>query len=195
MLDAVQVQTVDRRHASQAVQLLGELRLSLFGIRSQALHAALVADGLARRIDFRIAVESENVLGVVVAAAPSYWITAPLTHWRIALECVRARAAADRSADHATPARDEARFQPDVGAPLRSWRAPGDAWRIILIGTDPAARGRGVAAELYRAVMADRSLVARIALDNAASLRLHRSLGWRVYRDGDVALAVHVRQP
>jgi len=45
---------------------------------------------------------------------------------------------------------------------------------------------------LYRGVMADRSLVARIARDNEASLRLHASLGWRLYDDGDVVLAVHV---
>jgi hypothetical protein len=39
--------------------------------------------------------------------------------------------------------------------------------------------------------MSNRSLVARIARDNVASLRLHESLGWRLYPDGDVVLAVH----
>jgi hypothetical protein len=41
--------------------------------------------------------------------------------------------------------------------------------------------------------MRDRSLVARIAADNKPSIRLHRSVGWRLYRDGEVVLAVHVK--
>ena len=63
--------------------------------------------------------------------------------------------------------------------------------RIILVGTASSDRGRGVAAQLYRSLMANRSLVARIAVDNAASIRLHHSLGWRLYRDGGVLLAIH----
>jgi L-amino acid N-acyltransferase YncA len=43
--------------------------------------------------------------------------------------------------------------------------------------------------------MRDRSLVARIAADNHASIRLHRSVGWRLYPDGEVVLAVHERRP
>jgi ribosomal protein S18 acetylase RimI-like enzyme len=78
---------------------------------------------------------------------------------------------------------------------LRTWDRPGDAWRIIFIGTAAEARGRNVASALYRNLMADRSLVARIALDNVASIRLHQSAGWSLYRDGGVVLAVHVRQP
>jgi len=191
----VEVHAIDRRYAPQAVQLLGELRLSLFGIQSRRLHTALVDDGIVKRIYFRIAVEAGKVLGVVVAAARSYWMIAPLAHWRIAIDCIKARSARRASADRAPVTHADVAFQLDGGTPPRTWNAPGDAWRIILIGTDPAARGRGVAAQLYRAVMADRSLVARIALDNTASLRLHRAVGWRLYRDKDVALAVHVRQP
>jgi len=41
--------------------------------------------------------------------------------------------------------------------------------------------------------MAERSLVARIAKDNTPSIRLHRSLGWRLYADGPVVLAVYER--
>jgi hypothetical protein len=41
--------------------------------------------------------------------------------------------------------------------------------------------------------MRDRSLVARIAADNHVSLRLHRAVGWRLYPDGGVVLAVHER--
>jgi hypothetical protein len=91
----------------------------------------------------------------------------------------------------AVPSETQALMQ--AGVPPRTWRDPGDAWRIIFVGTAADARGKGIAAQLYQSVMTDRSLVARVALDNTASIRLHYSLGWRLYRDGGVALAVHVR--
>jgi len=75
--------------------------------------------------------------------------------------------------------------------PPLTWDRPGGAWRIIFVGTARLARGQGVAHRLYADIMSDRSLVARIARDNLASLRLHESLGWRLYPDGDVVLAVH----
>jgi hypothetical protein len=194
MLEAVIVQPIDRRHAAESTDLLSELRLSLFGIQSTRLHETLVDDGIARRIDFRVALDSDKVCGAVLAAPASYWVRAPLIHWRLAIECLKDRMPG-RAARHQESATSDAvtPFQPDSGEPARTWSAPGDAWRIILVGTAARARGRGVAAQLYRSVMADRSLVARVALDNAPSLRLHRSLGWRLYRDGDVALAVYVR--
>ena len=66
----------------------------------------------------------------------------------------------------------------DAGVPPVSWSEPAGAWRIILVGTASSDRGRGVAAQLYRSLMADRLPVARIAVDNAASIRLHhRSAG------------------
>ena len=76
-----------------------------------------------------------------------------------------------------------------------TWAEPGDAWRIIYVGTAPAARGRGIGADLYRTITAERPLVARIAADNTASIRLHRSTGWQLFRDGEVLLAVHRGPP
>jgi hypothetical protein len=131
---------------------------------------------------------------VVLAAPKAYWRSALLKHWGVAVECARARLVRGRAAHHPPlPGRPDnpAVFRTD--APPRSWKEPRDAWRIIFVGTAAAARGKGVAAGLYRSLMADRSLVAHVALDNAASIRLHDSLGWRLYRDGDVALAVHLR--
>jgi len=193
---AVTVQPIERADASPAVALLDVLRVSLFGIHSRRLHHALIADGVARRIDCRLALAGDDVCGVVLAAPRTYWTSALVTNWGVALECVQARlfARGDRhSAVAGAAAVRRADLAYDSGAPPRTWADPGDAWRIIIVGTAPAARGRGVAAELYRAVMRDRSLVARIAADNHASIRLHRSLGWRLYPDGDVVLAVHER--
>jgi ribosomal protein S18 acetylase RimI-like enzyme len=197
---AVTVERLEPTHAAQTVAMLEALRVSLFGIQSRRLHDTLVGDGVARRIDCRIAVAAGEVCGVVMAAPRAYWTSALLTHWSMAFECVRARLssrqhpqAPDSAPAIAQPAAPSLAY--DAGSPRRTWRDPGDAWRIIVVGTAPAARGRGVGAELYRAMMRDRSLVARIAPDNHASIRLHRSVGWRLYPDGEVVLAVHERGP
>lgn len=190
------IQRLDRHHAPQTLALLDDLRLSLFGVRSRRLHAALVHDSLKRHVDCRIAAESGRVLGVVLAAPASYWRWAPLRHWSLALECLRARARPrphHSTTGRALPVNPGTIAAMQTGTPPRTWNAPADAWRIILVGTAAAARGHGIAAQLYRSLMAERSLVARIAVDNTPSIRLHRSLGWCLYPDGDVALAVHVR--
>jgi hypothetical protein len=191
----MKVQFVGRNHARQTVALMAELRVSLFGTGSRRLHTTLVNDATRGAIDCRIAAESEEVIGVVLAAPASYWRRTLLTHWALAFECVRARITRREPAASslASEARADLAALMDSGTPPVTWNNPADAWRIIFVGTAARARGKGVAGELYRSVMADRSLVARIALDNTPSIRLHHSLGWRVYRDGDVALAVHLR--
>jgi len=195
---AVTIRRIERADAAQTIALLDTLRVSLFGVHSRRLHAALVADAITRDIDGRVAVSGDEVSGIVLAAPRRYWTTAPLRHWDVGIDCVRARFFAG-DATHPprpsppTPSTVADRVGYDPGSPRRTWRDHGDAWRIIIVGTAPAARGRGIAADLYRSVMRDRTLVARIAADNHASIRLHRSVGWQLYPDGDVVLAVHER--
>jgi ribosomal protein S18 acetylase RimI-like enzyme len=189
------VQPVGPNHTRQTIALLEELHVSLLGTGSRRLHTTLVNDGTRGTIDCRIAAESGEVIGVVLAAPAAYWRHTLLTHWALAFECVRARIA---RREPAAPSPAKARSSDlvalmETDAPPVTWNNPADAWRIIFVGTAPSARGKGVAGELYRSVMANRSLVARVALDNTPSIRLHHSLGWRVYPDGDVALAVHLR--
>jgi ribosomal protein S18 acetylase RimI-like enzyme len=195
---AVTVRRLERPDALRTVALFETLGVSLFGIRSRRLYGSLVADGLARRIDCRVALASDGVCGVVLSAPRAYWTSALLTHWGVAVDCVRARLFARDHPDAPRSAppiaqRPAPSVAYDTSSPRRTWGDPGDAWRIIVVGTAPSARGGGVAAELYRALMRDRSLVARIAADNDASIRLHRSVGWRLYPDGEVVLAVHER--
>jgi ribosomal protein S18 acetylase RimI-like enzyme len=194
----VTVRRVTPADAAATVALLDALRVSLFGVSSSRLHRALIADGIAQRIDCRLALIASGLGGVVLAAPRAYWSSALLNHPDVAFECLRARLIAgthgDSSAEASAQVVDRRPIEVDAGAPRRTWADPGDAWRIIFVGTAPAARGRGVAADLYKAVMRDRSLVARIAADNHASIRLHRSVGWRLYRDGEVVLAVHERR-
>jgi GNAT superfamily N-acetyltransferase len=191
----VTVRRVAPADAAPTVALLDTLRVSLFGAQTHRLHRALVADGMAQRIDCRVAIADKDPCGVVIAAPRAYWRSALLLHPAVALDCLRARIApapaatpTDRS-EEAVAVHQSVAF--DGGTPRRTWDEPGDAWRIIIVATAPAARGRGVAADLYRSVMRDRSLVARIAPDNHASIRLHRSVGWRLYRDSGGVLAVH----
>jgi len=207
----VAIQALDAQHAQQTAALLDELRVSLFGIQSPHLYATLTADALERRIDCRIAIASDEVCGTVIAAPSSYWLSTLLRHAGLAFACVRERLRRRSPAE--TGLRGRAAEQPRIegdrnggppadaavdgrfesGPPPRTWADPRDAWRIIFVGTAPDARGLGIAAELYRALMRDRSLVARIGADNEPSIRLHRSVGWRLFRDGDVVLAVHVK--
>jgi ribosomal protein S18 acetylase RimI-like enzyme len=190
------VQALQPSQAAAAAALLGRLRVSLFGIASPRLHQALVADALCGLVDCRVALEQSALAGIVMAAPARYWRVAPRRHLRLAVECIAARLEHGVRPRPAPPpdTRSERPERPSpAGAAPLTWAEPGDAWRIIFVGTAPEHRGQGVAARLYRDLMADRSLVARIAPDNQASIRLHQSLGWRVGADGDVLLAVHTR--
>jgi len=187
------IERVSKKSATQTVALLDDLHVSLLGISSRHLMTVVVNDGIRDAIDCRIACDQGEAKGVVIAAPASYWRSLPAKHWEIALASVRARLAGHPASSPAVvPSETHALMQ--AGVPPRTWRNPRDAWRIIFVGTAAHARGKGIAAQLYQSVMADRSLVARVALDNTASIRLHHSLGWRLYRDGGVALAVHVRE-
>ena len=187
----MEVRRVDRQCAERTVALLDELHVSLFGVQSRPLHEAIVSDAIAGAIDARVALEGASVRGVVIAAPLRYWRLALLRHWRVAWECLRARIrdTGKRHTPESTPAGSPLSSS---SSPPRTWDGPDDAWRIIFVGTSRAARGQGVARQLYSEIMNDRSLVARIARDNVASLRLHESLGWQLYPDGDVVLAVHL---
>lgn len=191
-------------HVRDVVELLDDLRVSLFGVSSRRLHVVLARDAAAGIIDGRVAVDGGRVKGVVLAAPARYWRSALLRHWRLAIECVGARlsrrairdAAAAPALRSIGPAATDAgtRRRPQrsgVGGHASTWTNPGDAWRIIIVGTAASARGAGVGGAMYRRLMAERSLVARIAPDNTPSIRLHESLGWQIFPDGDVLLAVH----
>lgn len=207
-LPSFAIQHLDRSFEAQTVALLGALHVSLFGVQSPRLHSALAADAILKRIDCRVAVADDQVWGVVIAAPKSYWRSALGWHPALAVACIRARFSPVRQRDCDSHAAEESRehsrsapaaagprvLAAEIGAPPRTWSDPGDAWRIVIVGTAEDARGLGIGAALYRALMRDRSLVARIAAGNEASIRLHRSVGWRLYRDGEVVLAVHLKQ-
>ena len=186
------IEQLQRSHKRDSVALLDDLRVSLFGVSSRRLYTALAHDAATGAIDGRVATNGGSICGLVLAAPASYWRSAMLTHWPLALECVAARLTR-HNGTHSPQPPNQAPITPVRGLPSMTWAEPRDAWRIIIVGTAEDARGKGVAARLYRSVMAERSLVARIAVDNTPSIRLHESLGWRIYPDGAVLLAVHDR--
>ena len=155
------------------------LRVSLFGVCSPRLHAALIEDALRNAIDCRVAVEGADVQGVVLRGAPIVLaLGAPETLG------FSPRSASRRAWRAANPsALTACRSSLSICRPPACRRDRGRS-RATRGGSFSSARrnpraGRGVAAQLYRSLMADRSLVAHVALDNAPSIRLHRSLGWR----------------
>jgi len=188
----VTIERLEHNHERAAIELLGSLRVSLFGVATTRLHAALARDAASGAIDGRAALNGAEVCGLVLAAPSSYWRSALLTHWPLALECAAARLTRHNGV-RTSVAPSRAPLLRVRGLPSRTWAEPREAWRIIIVGTAEHVRGRGVAARLYRHLMADRSLVARIAVDNTPSIRLHESLGWRIYPDGPLLLAVHDR--
>jgi hypothetical protein len=195
----IRVQAVDREHAEETVALMRQMSVSLFGIHSPRLHRAIVGDALRGRVDCRLALDGNgDVLGIAFAARPWYWWTAPLTHWGVAYECVRARL---ERRGHARRASGRSGAGPTGGEPLPladgepplTWRRPGRAWRMIFLGIVSRARGRGIGTTLFRAYMADRAFVGRISPDNRASIRMNVGVGIPLYRDGDVLQCVHLR--
>jgi ribosomal protein S18 acetylase RimI-like enzyme len=149
-------------------------------------------------IDCRVAVEDGDVIGIILTAPASYWWQAPLRHPLMAIECAYARFVRQRRRRRrsngvkqagATPPPPPCQFQ--EGPPPRTWAEPAGAWRIMFMGIAPTARRRGVGGRLSSAVAADRPIVAHISCDNVASIRLHASLGWSFYRNGDVALVTN----
>jgi hypothetical protein len=190
------VQKISESTVPSTIALLDALRVSLFCVSSDRVHRALAADAARGRLDGRVAIDGGAAAGVVLAAPAAYWRLAPLCHGGVAFEVLTRRLVAKPRHGSVSDGVGEVLSTLDPTEPPRTWRNPREAWRIIFIGTSPSARSRGVAAALYRSVMADRSLVAHIAPDNAASIRLHQSLGWRLYPDpdSDVVLAVHLRE-
>ena len=135
-------------HAGGTRALLADLRVSAFGISSPGLHAALVEDALGGRIMCRVAIRSNVIVGVVLAAPASYWRSVFVRHWRLAVECAGGRVAAMLSRQGRVHVRDRAHADDasvtgqwiDDDPPSRTWADPSDAHRIIFVGTAAEAR-------------------------------------------------------
>ena len=195
------------------VRLLGELRVPLGTIGGAAMHRAVAADAAAgrREVVALLADLDGAPAGFVVATLDTgrYWRTLLLRRLGLLVRVLAARLSGARrrsrqAGSDGAPAVARA-GAPAAAVPLgaegdapRRWQDDGaDVAKIAFIGVLPAFRRRGVGEALYAALFAEaarrgaRVVLARIAADNAPSLRLHQAAGWRLFGDAHGPFAVY----
>jgi ribosomal protein S18 acetylase RimI-like enzyme len=189
--------------------MLGELNVSVSGLVSPLMHRALAQAGARGEpgVIALVATVGGEPAGFVVATRDSgrFWPRLLLRHPTLAIRVLLSRrrqrgaasptgaAAGGATAEDADPT---LRF-PQASHAAHAWADDGPSIvKIIFIGVRPAFRQRGVGDLLYRrlfeeaAMRGAHAVLARIARDNAASIRLHEAAGWQLYRDSTGILAV-----
>lgn len=184
------LQPEDHAHA---IDLMYRLRISVGGLIDRKLYSAICNS--SREICCIVARKDQDLAGIALVELSRDWIRRrPLLAVRMAIAKYRLRAASLSSATKpAHQAAPPAVFPPSQNAPVR-WadRAP----RVLFIGVDPAFRGQGAGKLLYHAIFDEIRkqdnawLLARIATDNLASIRLHQETGWMLYEGDAVVFAV-----
>jgi ribosomal protein S18 acetylase RimI-like enzyme len=176
---------------AQAIDLMDQLRISVGGLLDRKLYSAICNS--SREICCVVARKEQELAGIALVELSRNWIRRrPLLAVRMAIAKYRLRATSVSSAEPAHPAPPANVFPPAQNAPVR-W-ADG-APRVLFIGVDPAFRGQGAGKLLYHAMFEEIRrqgkdwLLARIATDNLASIRLHQETGWMLYEDDAVVLA------
>ena len=206
---------VDERSADALRAMLSELQVAVSGFVSSGMHRALAAAAARRDPGLIAIVASLDAVpaGFVVATRDSrrFWRRTLLRHPVLAVRVVLHRlwpaGSASAVGDHAIggraePSIDPTEHLPDAAGAPYGWHDEGPKTvKIVFIGVRPAFRQRGVGDLLYRALFdvathrgAD-AVLARIARDNVASIRLHAAAGWHLYRDGDGVFAVRPLAP
>jgi GNAT superfamily N-acetyltransferase len=178
---------------AQAIDLMDQLRLSVGGLVDRKLYSAICNS--SREICCVVARKEQALAGIALVELSRGWIRRrPLLAVRMAIAKYRLQAASISSAtEPAHRAAGPAVFPPSQTAPVR-WA--NGAPRVLFIGVDPAFRGQGAGKLLYHAIFDEIRkqdnawLLARIATDNLASIRLHQETGWMLYEDDAVVFAV-----
>lgn len=209
---------VDAGSRDDLVRMLGALRVPLGSVGGPRMHAAVADDAVASHPGLLALVAhlGDEPAGFVVATLDTrrYWrsllLRRPALLARVLGTRLGARLSGSRSGSRAAEV-----APPDRGtgpepavvlgsegeAPLRWTDDARDVAKIAFIGVLPAFRRRGVGEALYAALFAAalgrgaRAVLARIAADNLASLRLHHAAGWRLFTDADGPFAVYVLGP
>ena len=142
-----------------------------------------------------VARNEHGLAGLVLVELNRNWIRRrPLLAARMALARYRVKRTASQPENTSSHhSRSSVPYPPAATAPLQ-W-ADG-APRVLFIGVDRAWRGQGLGKLLYKAMFEEIHkrghswLLARIATDNSASIRLHQETGWVLYEDSGVVFAV-----
>jgi GNAT superfamily N-acetyltransferase len=175
---------LERRHHSAAIGLMDELRISVGGLMDKALYRAMCSSSEVCCVTARA---GEDLAGIALVEFNRRWLwRRPLLVARMVMSRLRSKNAA-RGESAAPP------LALPKNPPIHwSDRAP----RVLFIGVAPSWRGKGVGKSLYEAMFDEirrrshKYLLARIAPDNTASLRLHEETGWALYEDDGVVFAV-----
>lgn len=186
------IQDQDR---TEAVELMHTLRISLGGLQDRSLYRAMCSSA---EICCVVARNEQELGGIALVELNRNWIRRrPVLAARMVLARLRHKRSPGTS-NPTSPATAAPGIPLAQNPPMRwSDRAP----RVLFIGVDPAWRGQGVGKRLYEAMfdeiraLGETCILARVALDNFASLHLHNETGWVLYKDADVVFAIKDLQP
>lgn len=183
-----------------AIELMAELRITLGGLQTRALYRALCS---SPEVCCVVARQADQIAGVALVEINRNWIRRhPLLALRMAFVrfvLSRLRRTPSSPSLPATPASPKAFPIPLAQNPPLRWSDP--APRVLFIGVDPRRRGQGIGKLLYNAMFDEirasggKCILARVALDNIASLHLHHETGWRLFEDDGVVFAFKDLQP
>jgi GNAT superfamily N-acetyltransferase len=173
----------------KAVELMRQLRISVGGLEDPGLYRALSASS---EICSLVARDGSQLAGIALVEISRRWI------WRHPFLLVRMLMARLRRNKGVSAG---ASFPENPAPPFPLFSSPPLDWkdrkpRVLFIGVHPDWRGKGIGKALYFSMFdAIRSrgydcILARIALDNTASLYLHEETGWVLYEGGQAVLAI-----
>ncbi len=184
---------------SRVLDMMIQSRFPISGLFSKSLYRALCRDAIkARRIMIGLA-EWQHVIAAIhifILDWKRYWQGFMLRHPLLAIRMIWLRLGRRRKYQNIWE-KLPAEIQQQVNREIitvssgRSWHesSPHIA-KGVFIYTDPKYRRRGIAGELYRytyKVLVSRGIKrmdATVDLENIASLRFHREIGYRIEKCG-----------
>jgi ribosomal protein S18 acetylase RimI-like enzyme len=178
-----------------AVELMAELRITIGGLQTRALYRAMTG---SPEICCVVARQANRIAGIALVELNRNWIRRrPL----LAARMVLVRFVLSRLRRHSSEASQPSVSHSSASAkPFALAKNPPLRWsdnapRVLFIGVHPNWRGQGIGKLLYNAMfdqiraLGGKCILARVAVDNIASLHLHNETGWRLYEDDGVVFA------
>jgi hypothetical protein len=162
---------------------MSRLNASFGGLHGLGLWRTIAEDSVEHRLTGVVAHIDGECAGAAFSGRPAYGKEMLLRYPGLLFRFVLSR-----FQHHATRKAPGGVYEGELTEPAPvTWQAPGEAERAIFVGVLPKFREIGIAAALCdeRRHVAGKPILARIAVDNVASIRLHTRRGWKVWLDGD----------
>ncbi len=187
-----------------AVAFLKAENFVLFGSRLESLYRSVCEDAAAGRGPVVVLAWDEDRPAAAVVAVIDYvryrrsaLLRNPLTLLRILLGRLREKLTSGGDKPDSEGGGGGANLEPTPPDKAGAWwESDGGIAKTAYIATAPQYRRQGLAHALYEKLFEElrlkgvRRLDATVRLDNAASIKMHRRLGFQVYSDGDRCLAL-----